>query len=287
MFNFIKRHKLFILFLILFFISLSIYSSNIKSRTNLNGFQRLILNIILPVQRMLDNIKSSFFDSIDNYIMLIDVKQENIKLKKKIDNANAKIEQLKEYEIENERLRKLLDFKLTLKEEVIPAEVISKGASEWIDTIIIDKGSNHGVIPGLAVVTEKGVVGHTIYTTNNYAQVLLMIDKNSAVAVINQRSRAKGIVKGFSDNLCKIEYTLSKENVEVDDKILTSGMDGIFPKGLLVGKVTDVKTNRYELFKDTTLEPYVDFDKLEEVLIIMKKEELLDEIDSIKRNENK
>jgi rod shape-determining protein MreC len=282
MFDFIKKHKLSTLFIILFFISTAMYSKNLKTKRNLNKVQRLILDVTLPIQELTQSITSSIHATVDNYLFLIDVKKENIILKKNMESLHARIKELNELEITNKRLRKLLEFKKTVKGKVIPAEVVSKGASTWLDTIIIDKGRNHGVIPGLAIVTEKGIIGHTIYTTNNYAQVLLITDKNSAVDIINQRSRSKGIVKGSKDNLCKIDYVLSEEDVIVDDVIITSGMDGIFPKGLLVGKVVGVTKSRYGLFQIASLEPFVNFDKIEEVLIILKQEALLKEIREIK-----
>ncbi len=281
MIDFIKRHKLSILFITLFFLSINIYSSNIKSKKDLNGFQRLILDATLPVQKLIGNISSSFYSAIDNYIFLFDVKKENVALKQKLTKLSAKVEELKEIKIANERLRNLLEFKKTLQNEAVSAEVVAKGASSWLNTIIIDKGKKHGILPGLAVVTEKGIVGHTIYTTNNFAQVLLIIDNNSGIDVINRRSRAKGIAKGLKDSLCKIDYLLNKEDVKIDDTIITSGMDGIYPKGLLVGKVISVTKSDYELFQNTIVEPFVDFDKLEEVLVIIKKEELLDEMHKI------
>ncbi len=284
MLNFIRQHRLAIISIALFFISLNIYSANIKSRNDLNGFQRLIVDITMPVQNLTGNITSSFYNTIDSYIFLVNAKNKNIKLKKDVNKLNARIEELKELEIANDRLRGLLDFKKTLKNKVVSAEVVSRGPSNWLNTIIIDKGENDGIFPGLAVITENGIVGHTIYTSNNYSQILLMVDKNSSVDIIDQRSRAQGIVKGSKDNLCKVDYVLSKEDVKVDDIIISSGLDGIYPKGLLVGQIQDVTKNRYDLFQKVTLKPFVDFDKLEEVLIIIREKELLEEIQQITEN---
>jgi len=110
----------------------------------------------------------------------------------------------------------------------------------------------------------------------------LMIDKNSAIDVINQRSRARGVVRGYRNNLCVVDYLLTKDDVLADDVFITSGMDGIFPKGLRVGKAKDIAKSEYDLFQSVTLKPFVDFDKLEEVLIIIRQEDLLEEIKNIK-----
>ncbi|MFC1855543.1 rod shape-determining protein MreC [Thermodesulfobacteriota bacterium] len=284
MIDFIKRHKLFILFVILFIASTAMYSRNLKNKSNLNGFQSLILDITMPINNLIEKTTSSIASSIDNYFFLVDVKTDNLEQLKEIARLQSRVKELTEHEITNSRLRELLNFSRSMKTKSIPAEVISKGSSTWINTIIIDKGLNDGVIPGLAVVSEKGIIGHTIYTSKNYAQVLLITDKNCAVDVINQRSRAKGIVKGYNKSLCKINYVLRKEDLVADDVIITSGMDGIFPKGLSVGKVREVSKSRHDLFQNATLEPYVDFEKLEEVLVIIRGKEQLEEIKSIKES---
>jgi rod shape-determining protein MreC len=284
MFDFIKKHKLAALFILLFFIATAMYSKNLKSKRNLNSFQMLILDITQPISNLFHDMTSFISDKVDHYFFLMDVEEENDLLNHELEHLQERIRELKEVEIANKRLRKLLDFKKTLKSEVVAAEVISRGASTWLNTIIIDKGKNDGVIPGSAVVTELGVIGHTIYTSNNYAQVLLVIDKNSAIDVLNQRSRAKGIVKGYRDNMCRLDYVLTKEDVLKGDVIITSGQDGIFPKGLYIGKVTEVSKTRHDLFQSAALEPFVNFDTLEEVLVIKKQEELLEEVKEIKEN---
>jgi rod shape-determining protein MreC len=285
MFDFIKRHKLAIFFIILFFASVSMYSKNLKTKSDLNRLQRFILDSTLPVQKFIQDITSFVYNAVDHYFFLVEVKKKNVALKSDVEKLKARIDELRELDITNKRLEKLLDFKKNLKDELISAQVISRGASSWLNTIIVDKGKNDGIIPGLAVVTERGIIGHTLNTSNNYSQVLLIVDKNSAVDVINQRSRAKGIVKGYKNNLCRIDYVLSKEDVNISDIVITSGMDGIFPKGLLVGEVIDIAKNRNALFLNAVLKPFVDFDKLEEVLIIIKKEEQLEEIRSIEKSQ--
>jgi rod shape-determining protein MreC len=128
----------------------------------------------------------------------------------------------------------------------------------------------------MPVVDAKGVVGRLVSVSANYAKVLLLVDQNSAVDCLIQRSREKGIVKGLSSGLCKLDYVVRAGDVVVGDVVVTSGMDRVFPKGLPVGEVVEVEDTPWEFFKDIKVRPMVDFAKLEEVLVIMKEDPLFD-----------
>jgi rod shape-determining protein MreC len=141
--------------------------------------------------------------------------------------------------------------------------------------VIIDKGSNAGLKVNMPVVDAKGVVGRLVAVSANYAKVLLIIDQNSAVDSLVQRSREKGIVKGLSPEMCKLDYVLKTGDIDPGDLVVTSGMGRVFPKGLPVGKVLEVSNIPWKLFKDIHVRPMVDFTKLEEVLVILKEDPLL------------
>jgi rod shape-determining protein MreC len=126
----------------------------------------------------------------------------------------------------------------------------------------------------MAVVNASGVVGRLVSVSPNYAKVLLIIDQNSAVDCIIQRSREKSIVKGFTSKICKLDYVVKTSDVVVGDKVITSGMGRVFPKGLPVGEVIEVGSRPGELFKDIKIRPMVDFSKLEELLVILKEDPL-------------
>jgi rod shape-determining protein MreC len=127
----------------------------------------------------------------------------------------------------------------------------------------------------MPVVDAKGVVGRLVAVSPNYAKVLLIIDQNSAVDSLVQRSREKGIVKGLSPERCKLDYVLKTGDIAPGDLVVTSGMGRVFPKGLPVGNVMEVSNIPWKLFKDIHVRPMVDFAKLEEVLVILKEDPLL------------
>jgi rod shape-determining protein MreC len=133
---------------------------------------------------------------------------------------------------------------------------------------LVNKGEKDGVAKDMAVVTSEGVVGRVIEVSLHTAKVLLMTDPNSAMDVIVQRSRTQGIMEGKVEEVCVLKYVQKNEDVQVGDKVITSGLGGIFPKGLMTGTVTKVERKRPGIFQYIEITPSVDFSRLEEVLIL-------------------
>jgi len=178
----------------------------------------------------------------------------------------------------NQRLQELLQFKNTTDYPVIAAQVIGWDPTGWFQSIIIDKGENAGIKLNMPVVNADGVVGKLVSVSYNYAKVLLIIDQNSSVDCIIQRSRDNGIVKGLSSKVCVFDYVLKASDVRVGDMVVTSGLGRIFPKGIPVGEIIDVQDPAGELFKDIKVRPIVDFSKLEELLVILKEDPLASQL---------
>ena len=155
---------------------------------------------------------------------------------------------------------KELKFKKNIDERVLAAEVIAKDPSPWFKTVLIDKGNHDGVEKGMAVVIPEGIAGQTTEVSAHYSKVLLIIDHNSAVDALVQRDRARGIIKGGSAGQCLFKYVLRKHDVVVDDIVVSSGLDGVFPKGLPVGYVSGVIKPKSGIFQEVTVTPYVDFE---------------------------
>ena len=120
----------------------------------------------------------------------------------------------------------------------------------------------------MPVVVPEGVVGQVVDVSVGYSKVLLLIDPNSAIDALCQRTRARGIIKGGSNKKCAFEYVLRKNDVRVGDVILSSGLDGVYPKGIRIGRVSSVVKRNSGIFQTVEVEPYVNFDKLEEVLVV-------------------
>jgi len=204
----------------------------------------------------------------NHYFYLVSVSERNDELKKSLDDALEKNNRCKEIELSNFRLRSLLNFRRTVEVRVIAAEVISKDPSPWFKSIVIDKGKADGVAKGMPVVAPQGIVGLITNVSYRYSNVLLVIDQNSAVDSLIQRTRARGILKGNSDR-CLFKYVLRKHDIIEGDTVISSGLDGVFPKGLLLGRVMEITRSNSGIFQEVSVIPYVDFEKLEEVLVVV------------------
>jgi rod shape-determining protein MreC len=205
-----------------------------------------------------------------NYFYLISTAENNRALQSEVQRLVAENNRCKEIELSNERLRALLDFHRKFDIQVSAAEVVARDPSGWFKTVIIDKGSADGVKKRMPVVVSAGVVGQIIDVSLYYSKVLLVTDRNSAVDGLCQRSRARGIVKGSDENdQCDFIYVLRTSDVIVGDTVISSGLDGIYPKGMPLGRVSGVTKKKCGMFQTVEMEPLVDFDRLEEVLVVL------------------
>lgn len=234
-----------------------------------SGLGRVMIAFVAPFQEVATRVVKTIQDGWWNYFFLVSVAHENQRLLKELGTSRQKIIQQSELEFENQRLRELLGFKRSLPSPVIAAEIIGKDPSAWFKTVIIDKGSTDGLRRGLPAVSPLGVVGQIIEVSARQSRLMLIIDRNSGADALVQRTRARGIVKGTSQDDCYLDYVLHADDVRVGDLVVSSGFDGVYPKGLLVGTVTAVDFKGGDFFKDVQITPAVDFDKLEEVLIIL------------------
>ncbi len=233
------------------------------------GAGRIAISFIAPFQNATTH-SISFIKGIWNrYFFLISLQEENDNLRKVLSSAIEKNNRYNEIEASNKRLRNILNFRKTVAEKVIVAEVIGKDPSPWFKTIIIDKGKADGVVKSLPVVVPEGIVGQVVNVSSHYSKVLLIIDQISAVDALVQRIRARGVVVGESADRCILNYILRKHDIKVGDTVISSGMDAVFPKGLRVGSVSGVIKHNSGMFQDVTVTPYIDFEKLEEVIVIL------------------
>jgi len=177
---------------------------------------------------------------------------------------------LREIELENERLRRLLDFRPRIRDAVVAARVIGRDALGASRSFVIDRGTNDGVTRGAAVLAPEGVVGHVFLAGRSASRVLLVTDHNSGVDAVVQRTRARGIVEGRVGGGCGLKFVKRTESLEPGDLVITSGVDGIFPKGLPIGRISSIDKRGPGLFQYALVEPAVDFDVLEEVLVVQR-----------------
>jgi rod shape-determining protein MreC len=250
-------------------VALLVYSANLRQRERTTFFERAVLQVTAPFQKGIDVALTAATDSWDRYFWLVGTGEENRHLHEENRRLRSELYALEEVRLTNERLRKLLLFKEEMELPAIPAQIIAEDASSWFRTVVIDKGSSHGVREGMPVVVAEGAVGRVITVASGQSRVLLITDASSAVASLVQRNRTRGIIRGRGESL-NMEYALREADVRIGDVIITSGTGGVFPKGLPVGRVTGVAREAYGLFQGIEVEPYVDFARLEEVLVLLR-----------------
>ncbi len=232
--------------------------------------ERSALTMTYPLQKSIDFVFTLSSDFLDRYIKLVDVKERNHKLKADNDLLKFQIEQLKETQNENRRLHQLLNFKKQheILNQGIAAHVIGRQTSPLSHILVIDCGSNQNLDLNNPAFTLGGVVGRIIACGPQSAKVLLLIDRNSACDVIIQRNRIRGVLQGTGTNLCRLAYLQRTADVKVGDKLITSGLDSIFPKGITVGTVITVSDESDGLIKKIQVRPEFDPDTIEEVYVI-------------------
>ncbi len=234
-----------------------------------HGLGRVALFLVAPFQDAVSVAIRFSRGTWENYFVLVSTARQNARLKENLKQAVARNSQWREVELSNIRLRQLLDFKTAMISQSVAAEIVGRDPSSWYQALIINKGSADGIRKGLPVVVPEGIAGQVTDVSAHYAKVMLIIDRNSAVDALVQRTRARGIIKGEASGRCRFQYVMRKEEVAVGDKIVASGLDGVFPKGLAIGDVIGVVKRTSEIFQEVEIAPHVDFEKLEEVLVVL------------------
>lgn len=200
---------------------------------------------------------------------LYQVSQENKRLSEALIQLKLEILKIKEESLENIRLRELFGFKSRLEYRVIPAEVVALEPNRKSYTVMLDIGEKEGVKKNLPVINMKGLVGKVTEVKKGSCWVELLLHPNCRVAALAQRSRVHGIIRGSEGNLLRLDNVPLEEDVKVDDKIISSGLGGVFPAGLEIGKVKKVGGEKEgEFFKSILVKSGVDFNQLEELFVL-------------------
>ena len=225
-----------------------------------------------PFERGLVWIQNSSHNIWHNYFYLRGVRAENRELKEQIEQMRLEQVRLSEDAAQARRLQNLLGFKEQFIAKTVAAQVIGSSGSDLSRIVYIDKGENAGIKRDMAVITADGIVGKVLLVYPNEAQVLLISDQSSGVGAILEKSRLQGVLRGAPNGEVTLERVMSDEQVQPGETVLTSGGDQIFPKGLPIGTVTKVGPGR-DLFLNVKIKPAANLSKLEEVLVLIEKQE--------------
>lgn len=270
MFELLRKYYLPILFGAGLLAALLLFTLNLPKARQANLLERGVNSSLAPAQQQSSQGGGFLIDIWSKYIALVDLKQENDRLKGDVKQLNSALVAAGESLRENERLSRLLDLRKNIREQTLAATVIGEDVTPWFRTLTIDRGAADGIHEGMPVLAADGVVGQTIKVTDHASRVLLLTDHASGIAAMIQRSRARGVVKGRGDNLCSLEFAMRGEDVQVGDQVISSGIGGIFPKGLPIGEVVMVRKGEYGIFQTITVRPHVSISHLEEVLVMLR-----------------
>jgi rod shape-determining protein MreC len=263
-----RRYSIPTVIVLLLLFTLVLMSLRVKQRKGVDFFDALLMEFCSPIQKASTFVIKTVQGFFKEYLFLVHLQKENMMLKQRIAELQRESHQRKEMALTHERLQKLLQFRDKISPSVIAAEVIGQDPSSWFMSVTINKGEKDGVRKGMAVISPKGAIGQILKTGPYHSVVLLITDYNSAIDSIVQRTRAKAIVEGKGENRCQLKYLLRAEDVVVGDLVVTSGLSGNFPKGLMVGEIRKVDKRGHGIFQYAELVPSIDLTKLEEVLVI-------------------
>lgn len=256
-------------------VAIALYGFAVQSyRVDDNSlFQKVVIELTAPIQTGTTSVQTALSDTFEHYIRIVNTSRENVVLKKKIDVLNNEIFSLSEVEKENERLKQLLEFGRVVPRKKVLAQVISMDSSNEFRVLRVNKGSADGLKLMSPVITMTGLVGYIYRLTPNYSDILTILDPNNRVDAIVARTRSHGIVEGDDNYKCKFKYVARTEKIENEDIIITAGLGEIYPKGIKIGTIQSIDKNNSGITQKIYIQPSVDFQKLEEVVVLIEGDE--------------
>jgi rod shape-determining protein MreC len=243
-------------------------SAQVNSRTGVPVLESVTFGVFAELQRMVSGVTGSVRRVWTGYVGLRHAQTENESLKRQLSEAQIALQEQRALADRARGLQQLLDLRDRSNLRTAAAEIIGSAASPDFRTVSIDKGALAGLKTDMAVIAPSGVVGRVVVSSPRSAKVQLLVDRNAAAGAIIERSRAQGVVVGSGDGRLLLEYMSEVYDVVVGDDVVTSGIDGIYPKGFVIGKVDGVEKSGAS-YKRITVKPAVDFASLEEVLVVL------------------
>jgi rod shape-determining protein MreC len=242
-------------------------SAQVSSRSGVPVLEAVTFGVFAEVQRGVSTGVRSVRQVWSGYLGLRHVKQENDQLKRELAAARVEVQQQRALADRSLGLEKLLAMRDRLDLKTVAAEIIAAGATPDFRTLTIGKGTNDGLQRDMAVISPMGVVGRIVVPSARAAKVQLLIDRNAAAGALIERSRAQGVIVGAGDNRLTMEYVSEVSDVVPGDVVVTSGIDGIYPKGFVIGEVETVE--KHTGGKHIVVKPAADPSLLEEVLVVV------------------
>jgi rod shape-determining protein MreC len=258
---------LFIVVLSLLFVLMSFSSQTRYVGETRTMFERTVMTIFSPVPKFVNWIGGTVQDMHHGYLDMRSAVNENLELHRKVGSLTAENLKLRQSESDLRRLRSLLSYSEQFNMQTSMAQTIMLDTAGRFKSIIIDRGSSDGVMVNDVVANANGLVGRVVLTTSDLAKVQLVTDNNCSVGSLVERTRRQGVVRGSGGTIVHMFDIPSLADVQAGDKVLTAGIDGVYPKGIQIGTVVRAEPGQ-SLFKTITVKPAVDFGSIEEVIVI-------------------
>ncbi|MEE9614267.1 MAG: rod shape-determining protein MreC [Thermodesulfobacteriota bacterium] len=269
---FLRRHQVILSATVLCLFSLHLTVTEKKGVGGAVLVKGVLAGLTSPLQSALLGVRSFVEDTWSGYLYLVGLREENETLKETVHALNEENNSLREELRLSAGLNYLMGFKRDYSLTTLPADTLGFSAFEagggWTRTATLGKGADHGIGANMPVVRPEGVAGRVIAVTAGTSTVLLLTDPRSNIDVILQRTRVKGVAQGDGSGGIILKYLRELEDVRVGDRVVTAGLAGVFPKGLLVGEVTRVEKGGDNFFSRVEVRPYVGLSKIEEVLVV-------------------
>lgn len=268
--TYLRRYGFVLLVIAAILFPFAFYSSDLAARRELSFVERVVYTVSRPVQFAFSLFNEHLRQAVTSYVTLRNAKAEALHLNEENARLNVKLQMLHEVEIENNRLRKLLNFVKQVDLKFVSGHVQSADPSFLYKSIRLNRGEAEGVLPGMSVVAANGAVGVVMRTVDRFSDVLLITDPNSDLDVIVSRNRRRGVLQGSTGTTMTFKYSDRGSRVQVGDEIVSSGLTGAFPRGISVGRVTRIKLEGDGVSQVIEVEPSVNFSELSEALILLR-----------------
>lgn len=239
-------------------------------RGDLPWWQGLLLEMAIPVQKVVAAPANAVARSWESYVDLVDVRAQNEALTSRVAELEEANLQFREALVASGYLDRIASMRDDFEVPMLPSEVVGLDVSPLFRSVLVDRGSRHGVRPGSPVVTHEGVVGLVTRTSPHAAKTMLVLDRQSRIDAVVQRTRARGMVTGRGSGELAFEYVALGADLQVGDVLITSGLGGVYPKGLNLGEVVALSDSEGSLVQSATLSPAVDFGRLEQVFVMLR-----------------
>ncbi len=267
--TFLNRYRILLASLLLCLVSLHLASTDRKVTGGTAIVKSVIDTVVTPIQTAIQNTQNSAGEVWEDYVYLVAVKDENDRLTDEMHALREEINVLREELSRSTRLKELLAFKESSPLTTEAARILGKaGGHGWTKTLALDKGSRDGVNVDMPLLSPEGIVGRVVNASGGSSTALLLTDPRSSIDVIVQRTRVKGIAEGDGADGLRLKYVTNLDDVQVGDALVTAGISGVFPKGIMVGEVRSVTKGDDNFFKAIEVKPATDLKKLEEVLVV-------------------